>query len=67
MATRSVRAVRRDDGAFEALEPVEVPNGTVVELRYEADDSPRRQAVTLPAHPGMVLGTLTRAEIYDDR
>ena len=64
MATRAVRAIRREDGRFETLEQVEVPTGAVVTLTYE-EAEPERGKATLPTWPGTVKGTLSRDEIYD--
>lgn len=51
MATRTVRAIRRDDGYFESLEPVSLPTGTVVEFTV-TEPSPRGEGSGLRASAG---------------
>ena len=66
MPTRTVPAVRREDGQFETLEPVDVPAGTIVQVTFETPkvQKPGRRA-ELPVWPGTVIGDLTRDEIYE--
>ena len=63
----SFRAIRREDGRFEALEPVDVPVGAIVQVTFEVPIACElRTPIELPTHPGTVIGELTRREIYED-
>lgn len=68
MPAKSVRAVRREDGAFEAAEPIEIPDGALVEVRvYELPRPVGAGRSRLPVFPGTVFGALRRADLYADR
>ncbi|MBI4598977.1 hypothetical protein HY734_02145 [Candidatus Uhrbacteria bacterium] len=69
MPKRSIRAVQREDGRLELLEPVTIPHGRVIEVSLELPEENKHAhpPVSIPCWKGTVIGTLSRDEIYADR
>lgn len=67
--TRSVRAVRHEDGHLKLLDPVELPSGRVIQVTLDLPEatSDAQPRVGLPVRDlGPMRGHVSRDEIYGE-